>query len=622
MCGFTGYVDTKERTQANGEILKAMADTIVHRGPDDEGYFIEREVGIGFRRLSIIDLAGGHQPLFNEDESAVMVCNGEIFNYVELREELQAKGHRFRTNCDIEVIVHLYEEYGDQFVARLNGQFAFVVYDRKRRRFLMARDQFGIIPFFYTMVDGLFIFGSEIKAILAHPQAPRQLDPTGLDQLLSFPGIVSPRTMFAGIQSLKPGELMTLEAGRLAPRTYWDLNYPCDGELSYDKPESYYVERLAHLLETSVRLRLHADVPVGFYLSGGLDSSLIASLGQRLSPDSRRSSFSICFDDQEINEQRYQRMMAERIGTTHHATHFGWSQILETLSDMVWYCECPVKETYNTCSMALSRSAKNDGITVILTGEGADEFFAGYMGYRFDQRSRHRGDGLDLEEILEDDMRAKIWGSADIFFEKQQYQLRAHKQAFYSDALNLSFDAFDFSNHFLVDKQQLAGRHHVHQRSYLDAKLRLADHLLGDHGDRMALANSVEARYPFLDLDLIEFAREIPPHLKIKGFCEKYIVREVAKSFVPDEIRNREKFGFRAPASPYLLQQKVDWVEDLLSYERIKRQGYLNPDAIEFLKKDYRARANEFNPHQETDLLLVALTLGLLLDRFNLPDLA
>ena len=620
MCGFAGYVDMRKERKIDEGLLVKMTDKLVHRGPDSAGYFVEENIGLGFRRLSIIDLTGGDQPIFNEDKSVVVVCNGEIYNYRELRSNLIKRGHTFRTGSDVEVLVHLYEEDGPDFINKLNGQFAFALYDRKEQKLLLARDHFGINPLYYTIVDEVLIFASEIKAILEHPMVNRQVDLTGLDQIFSFPGIVSPRTMFKDINSLKSGCFL-LANSHANLGEYWDLDYPRIGEIDYKHTEAYYIDKLKGHITNAVGYRLQADVPVGFYLSGGQDSSMIAALIHNLSPHVQRHSFSIAFNDEEINERRFQRMMAKIADSIHHEIIFDWSEISERLSDMVYHCECPVKETYNPCSFALSEAARNAGIKVVLSGEGADELFAGYVGYRYDQFGNRKQRKHDLETALEDEIRSKLWGDKNLFYENDYYPLLEIKNAIYSEQVNQRFPEFDCVNFEIVNKERLQGRHFIHQRSYLDFKLRLADHLLSDHGDRMALANSVEGRYPFLDIELAEFAREIPPDLKLHNFTEKYILKKVAQDLVPQQIIKREKFGFRAPGSPFLLQQKVEWINDLLSYERIKRQGYFNPDTIENLKAQYSQEGFKLHPHLEIDLLTIVLTFGLLVDLFELPNL-
>lgn len=620
MCGLTGFFDTTHGRPADRDLLVRMTTTLVHRGPDSEGYFVEGAIGLGFRRLAIIDLSLGDQPLYNEDESIVLLCNGEIYNYIALREELEQKGHAFRTASDVEVLLHLYEEEGIGFLNRLNGQFAFAIYDRNKKLLFLARDQFGINPLYYTVADGTFIFASEIKAILEHPLVERQVDLTGLDQTYSFPGLVSPRTMFKGIYSLKSGHYLLVQNGDVQVREYWDLDYPRDGEMAYDRPESYYIERLDELLTRSVNYRLQADVPVGFYLSGGLDSSMIAALINKVSPGSHRHSFSIDFTDRHISESKYQQLMSRYVDSIHHQITFDWPEINDRLAQMIYHCECPVKETYNTCSMALSGAAKSNAITVILTGEGADELFAGYVGYRFDQYGIRDARKYDLEAMLEEELRQRLWGDKNLFYEIDQHAFREIKSVLYSTSVNERFEQFDCLKSGLVNKERLKDRHYLHQRSYLDFKLRLSDHLLTDHGDKMALANSVEARYPFLDIDVVEFSKEIPPHIKLNSLTEKYVLKKVAEGLVPPEIINREKFGFHAPGSPFLLQQNSEWIQDLLSYERLKRQGYFNPDTVELLKQQYSRDGFKLNLPFESDLLIIVLTFGIFLDLFKLPN--
>jgi asparagine synthase (glutamine-hydrolysing) len=280
-----------------------------------------------------------------------------------------------------------------------------------------------------------------------------------------------------------------------------------------------------------------------------------------------------------------------------------------------------LKETYNTASLALSHETRRTGVTVVLNGEGSDELFAGYVGYRFDKGRSNNGKIQDLDTILADEIREKLWGDRDFNYEKDEYPFREVKQALYAEDVSARLHEFECSNFPVINKSRLRGRHILHKRSYLDFKLRLGHHLIADHGDRMTMANSIEARYPFLDIDLVEFCTQIPPELKLHGFTEKYILKKAAEDLIPSQIVNREKFGFVAPGSPALLQQKIDWVYDLLSYERIKRQGYFNADTVEYLKKQYSQKDFRLNLTLEDDLLIVVLTFGLFLELFDLPDL-
>jgi len=617
MCGIAGCFDLRGRP-TEPSTLERMTGALVHRGPDSCGFFQEDGAALGFRRLSIIDLATGDQPLYSEDRNLVLICNGEIYNYQELTAELAAQGHTFRTRSDVEVLLHLYEDHGADLLHRLNGQFGFALYDRREKALLLARDRCGINPLFYTVVDGLLLFASEIKAILEHPLAPREVDLTGLDQVLSFPGLIPPRTFFKGIRSLPAGHFLCAGPSGVEVREYWDLVYPETAEPGVVMPEAWYVEGLRERLERAVRYRLQADVPVGFYLSGGLDSSLIGALIRKLST-APRHSFSITFPDKEISEVRQQRLMAQVLGSQHHEIFFDWSQICERLQNMVYHCECPVKESFNTCALALSEAAHQAGVPVVLAGQGADELFAGYMGYRFDQAGVRGEREQDLDSILEEEIRERLWGDKDLFYETEFLPLREVKAALYGAELRAGLDDLECTNFPAVDGRRLRGRHPVHQRSYLDFKLRLAEHLLSEHGDRMVLASSVEGRYPFLDPDVVAFATCIPPELKLNRLVEKYVVKKVAEGLVPREIIEREKFGFRAPGTPYLLQQRVEWIEDLLSYDRVKAQGYFDPGVVEKLKQQYSQPGFTLNPHLQIDLLMIVLTCGILVDRFKLP---
>lgn len=618
MCGICGVFSFTGNKRASRDVLERMTLTLTHRGPDDVGHLLIDGLGLGFRRLSIIDLETGGQPLASEDDNIHLVCNGEIFNYRALREELTAKGHRFRTRTDVEVLVHLYEECGEQLLDKIMGQFAFALFDQPRQRLFMARDHFGVVPLFYAAVGQTFIFGSEIKALLAHPAVERRVDLTGLDQVLSLPGLVSPRTMFSGIWSLPPGHCMTVDEHGIRTRCYWDLVFLPQGERVEDQPESYYREQLEHCLVESVRQRLQADVPVGAYLSGGLDSSLITSMMQAQSAEPI-PTFSITFGDRLIDEREHQLRVAAYLSCRHHAIELDIDEIESRLRRAIWHAECPLKESYNTAALALSEVTHRHGVPVVLSGEGADELFAGYLSYRFDAFRRQRGVGqLDDREV---ELRRRIWGDETIFYEKNLWQLEGIKRGLYSKTVRAQYDDFDCTRWHVVDTAKLKGIDPLHQRSYLDMKLRVGDHLVGDHGDRMLLANAVEGRFPFLDVKVVELATRMPPDLKLRGYKEKYILKEVARNYVPQAIVEREKYSFNAPGSPQLLRKGVAWVEDLLSPATIRRQGYFDADAVTAIKRRYRAPDFRLSVPNEDDLLLIVLTFGIFLDAFDMPYL-
>jgi asparagine synthase (glutamine-hydrolysing) len=623
MCGICGYFGRFDTPAGERQVLDSMISVLVHRGPDSDGKYTHGSAGLGFRRLSLLDLAGGHQPLFNERGDLALICNGEIYNHRELRKELSQSGHVFRSQTDVEVILHLYERYGYELLKRLNGQFAFALYDSKKRSLFLARDHFGICPLYYTVAKGVFIFASEIKAILQHPWVERRVDLTGLDQVLSFPGLISPRTLFKGVHSLKSGHYMIVDEKGVQIHEYWDLDYPRENEVRYERQESDYLADLESALEQSVQLRLQADVPVGFYLSGGLDSSLMAALIQKVKPQEKLHSFAIDFEDKSFSEGKYQKLVAQHVASHHHPIIFGWEEIAGRLERVIQHCECPIKETYNTASMALSECARATGISAVLTGEGADELFAGYVGYRFDQlrQSRPTTSNISADAVLEDQIREKLWGDPQLFYEQDYGAFTAAKRKLYSDYCNERFDDFNCLNCELVKKDRIQGRHFIHRRSYLDFKLRMSDHLLSDHGDRMVLAHSVEARYPFLDQQVVKLATVMPPWMKLNGYVEKYALRKVAEKLLPKTVAWREKYAFVAPGSPYLLQQKIDWIQDLLSYDRIRREGYFDPDTIEELKQRYSQPGFRLNLPFESDFLIVVLTFGLFLETFQMPSL-
>lgn len=619
MCGIVGMFDLNAQKRVSKKVLLSMLNVICHRGPDGTNVYVEDNLGLGFRRLSIIDLETGMQPLYNEDKSIIMICNGEIFNYRELKQEQELKGHEFRTKTDVEVLIHLYEDYGVEMFLHINGQFSLAIYDRHKQILLCARDHIGITPFFYSLIDGMLIFGSEIKALLQYEPYKRRVDLVGMDQILTLPGLVSPRTMFENIHSLPGGHclMVEMEQNSIKLQEYWDICYNTDDMRGVG--EKACADKLRQLIFKSVSYRLNADVPIGSYISGGLDSSVIASTIHKLEPHRRYNSFSIYFDDKDISERSFQNMMAKYVGSNHHEKMFTLADLVNNLKDVVYYSECALKETYNTASMALSSMANATGTRVILVGEGADELFGGYVGYKFDKmRALQSMANVDEEEYY---LRQRLWGDKSFLYEKNYILFQKIKQDLYSkDILDEGtvIDCFQYPL-FCVDKLQ--GADVFQRRSYIDIKCRMTDHLLADHGDRMAYRNSVECRYPFLDKEVIEFATRIPSEYKLKGFNEKYILKEAFRGLVPNEILNRSKFSFVTQGSPSILRLDNEYINDLLSYERIRRQGYFNPDTIEKYRRQYSQEGFRLNLPFETDIMVFVITFCMFLDIFNMPSL-
>lgn len=525
MCGIAGIYDLQGDSRIENNIISMMISKLNHRGPDGIDFYKNERVSLGFARLSIVDLESGMQPIYNEDKTIILICNGEIFNHLELRKQLINKGHKFRTNSDVEVLVHLYEDYGPDFLNLLNGQFAFAIYDTKDHSIFCARDHLGIAPFYYSIQDGFFIFASEIKAIIEHPIIKRNLDLVTLDQMLTFPGAIAPRTFFKDISSLENGHWMLIKDGRVRDIEYWDLIYPKMDEAEPRMEDAYYIEKLDELLTKAVEYRLMADVPVGFYISGGLDSSIIASKINSINPNIK-NSFSIDFTNKTISELKYQQLMSNHINSQHQSTIFSSDDISMRLRQVIYHSEGALKETYNTASLALSEDVKRANIRVVLTGEGADELLGGYVGYRFDKLRSQNG---VQESEIENSIREELWEDRQFVYEKQYYSNEKSKRGIYSEQINSIFPEINCLNHKIINKSRIQNIDTFQKRSYIDYKLRLPEHLLADHGDRMALANSVEARYPFLDKDLVDFIRVIPSDLKLKMFEEKYILKQIAK---------------------------------------------------------------------------------------------
>ena len=625
MCGIAGIYSFDRQRPVESVLVEAMTQTLVHRGPDGVGFHVEGGVGLGFRRLAIVDPRPvGNQPHYSENRDVVSVCNGEIYNHRELRADLEARGHRMQSHCDVEILPHLCEEHGDALLGRLNGQFALALYEPLKHRLLLARDRVGVCPLFWCEVDGQILFASEVKGLLAHPKVPRRVDMNGLDQIITLPGLVSPRTAFAGIQSLPPGCALVIENGQMRMQRYWDLNYPRQAATT---PAADWEEQLEHLLLQAVSRRLQADVPVGFYLSGGLDSSLMAGLIHRLMPHRDWQAFAIVFDDAAMDEGRYQRQMAEHIGVRLQQTRFSADMIEQRLRAVVRCAETPLRESYDTCSHVLSQAVQQANCKVVLSGEGADELFAGYVGYRFDMVRQQAGGGelddlLDGEDWEEMQTRETLWGDGQFFYERDYAAFRETRAALYAPELAASFSQFDCTRKSLIDTAQVAGRHPFHQRSYVDFKLRIADHLLADHGDRMTFAHSVEGRYPFLDDDLIAFVTQLPPGLLMQDGREKYPLRQVARRYVHPSILAREKFSFVAPSSPSLLRLaqtgSAEWIADLLAPERIRREGIFNADTVANLRASYLRPDFNLNQTFDADLMMMVLTFQLFREEFQL----
>jgi asparagine synthase (glutamine-hydrolysing) len=626
MCGLYGFIGRNLDTARYHEILECMGGPLAHRGPDSQGHFLENGIALGFKRLSIMDVANGDQPLFNETRSLVLVCNGEIFNHGELRLELERWGHSFSTKSDVEVIVHGYEHYGESIVSKLNGQFAFVLLDRQRRRIFAARDQFGICPFHYGEIKGSFVFASEIKSILEFPDAPRKVNLTALDQIFSFPGVLSPFTMFAGIHSLPAGHVIVVEGNSTRIRRYWDIDYPLlepsalEPSAAHCESEQGQIDKVSELLRRSIAVRLQSERPLGLYLSGGLDSSLIGAMALGNHDRAIAKYFSIGFERADLDERRQQQIVARHLGVETREVVADADEIAARLEQVVWHCEMPIKESYNACALMLSEATREDQCVAVLCGDGADELFGGYQTYQFDQAGLRERDVSPLEQMLRAQLRRRLWGSSEIRFEQEQFDLMELKSRMYSRELRASHEKFDCLDRLPIDVTKLQDRHPLHQRSYLDFHLRLVDHLVADHGDRMSMANSVECRFPFLDIDLVEFITRVPASLQQKGYREKYLLRCVADRLLPNSIVNRPKRGFRGPGSSSLLRLDRDWLNELVSRSKVASQGYFDSESVSALVRRAMSSDDDVHAHLQCDALMIVITFGIFLEKFKPTD--
>ena len=610
MCVICGIYNLENTYRIDRSVIGRMLDAIRHRGPDGQDMYVNDEVGLGFNRLSFIDLAGGMQPIANEDGKIVTITNGEIFNFQELKADLIAKGHKFKTGTDVEVVVHLYEEYGLDFPKHLNGQFAVCVYDSIKRQIVLVRDNVGICPLFYTIADGRIIFASEVKAILEYPGIERKLNMKAVDQLMNYPGAVSPQTFFENIYSLKAGHMLLCKPGTgIKDIEFWDIIYSPEEE---DKGEEYYVERLKELLKEAISRRLIADVPIGFYISGGLDSSVVACYIGKFLLNSYYS-FSAEIGEGDLDESRFQKIVKECVKSTHYSTKVAEDEIWENLPSVIYHAESAVKESYDVAAFLLSKLVSESPAKAVLTGQGSDEFFCGYVGYMVDLFRNMQKGQMTKEEC---EVNERLWGDPYFRFERNHPKIRKIHEQIYSKRLRGSIDSFSAFAESPVNVERLKGLSSQKRRSYIDAKLRLSDHLLGEHGDRMIFSHSVEGRHPFLDKELLEFVFTIPDKYKLKGVNEKYILKRAGEGIVPQEILKRKKFPFQAPGMSAMIKKpaKVDYLSD----ELIKKYDIFDLDKIHEMKNVYAAENFKLMGAYEIDYLLIAMTVTMLCERYGL----
>lgn len=618
MCGIAGIINTGDRGEPpSRELLTSMVRAIRHRGPDEYGLYRDQRAGLVHARLSLIDLKSGQQPLANEDGTLWIIFNGEIFNYIELRKDLESLGHRFRTHSDTEVIVHAYEAWGNGCFPRFNGQWALALWDSRRSRLVLSRDRIGVRPLYVREEAGRILFASEVKAMFADPSVPREIDPRGLDQTFTYWTAVAPQSLFRGIEELLPGSVREYDGrGGKHDTVFWRPSYPVTPPDEYPLSLEEATEALAEKLEQATRLRiLRADVPVGSYLSGGLDSSLTAWMGRRAKEGVFRT-YSIRFQDAEYDETEFQRAMAATIDSDHQELVVTRGDIARAFPEVVRHTERPVLRTAPAPLYLLSKLVRDSGIKAVLTGEGADEMLAGYDIFReaeirqfwsrqpssasrprlFDRlypylaRSPGQAKGMALEFWRQGLDRAAEPG----FSHDPRWRTTAQLKRFYSadlrDAVRsnppegvLTSLPADFSRWDSLARAQ-----------YLEVVTLLSGYLISSQGDRMLMAHSVEGRFPFLDSDVMEFCNGLPPRYKLAGLNEKFILKRSARGRVPESIIHRQKQPYRAPdAASFVKPGAPAYVGELLSESALRDAGLFDVRAARGLYEKCVARADK-----------------------------
>lgn len=606
MCGIVGFLGRDVAPSYAESVLRGMADAVAHRGPDEMGIYADGEIGLGHRRLSIVGLADGQQPMRSSDGNFVISFNGEIFNYVELRSELIAAGEDFTTGSDTEVLLRLFELFGESALDRLNGDFAFAIYDRRARRLTLARDRMGVRPLYYAWHKGTIVFGSEVKALLAFPGIEAAIDLEALDQIFTLWAPIAPRTAFKRISELQPGHLMVVENGRSTTRAWWSLDYPDAGD-AHARDEGEIADELLALLDDATRIRLRADVPVGAYVSGGLDSSIVSALAARHAGD-RLRTFSVTFDSAEHDESDFQAQMVRALGTDHTSIATSGMDIARAFPDVVRATERPILRTAPAPLLRLSAHVREAGYKVVLTGEGSDEIFAGYDIFRearvrrfvarnplsrirphLFRRLYHYLPGIQSQSA--EYLAAFFGAGADrlndpLFSHRPRFRATAQTKLFYSEDLRSALHGYDAAAALAETlPERFAKWHPLHQAQYLEARHLMPGYILSSQGDRVSMANAVEGRFPFLDHRLVEFAARIPTELKLKGLDEKHILKRAARDLIPASIAQRQKQPYRAPDAESF--RDASYVDEVLATP----SGLFNPIAVQKLAQKARRGA-------------------------------
>jgi asparagine synthase (glutamine-hydrolysing) len=591
MCGICGIVNFNVTDHVDRPLVERMTSAQAHRGPDDYGYFVDGNAGLGHRRLSIIDLSGGKQPIFNEDGSVVVVFNGEIYNYIDLTADLLDRGHHFATRSDTETIVHAYEEYGDDCMRDFRGMFAFAIWDRRQKRLLLVRDRLGIKPVYYYAGKDFFVFASEIKSLLQHPQVPREVDRQALDLYLALRYVPGPRTMFKNIFKLQPGHRLTVDRNGVRIAKYWDLNY--------DSRRNIDLEEFQHLLEESVRLRLIAEVPLGVFLSGGLDSTAMLAMMSRIKEGDRVKTFSVGYESsgtgereiEESNEFAFAREAAAKFGAEHHEFRLTADDFRKAIPKMVSHLDEPMADPTCIPLYFISKLARNY-ITVVLSGEGADETMAGYTFYRkmlaienVRKRIGPLAAGVPMMALLPvgDRVRAylrRVGTSIENHYRGMVKGLSLETRLALTGEDRVQKCDRRLAEIFDGYFKHVRNASPLNRMLYVDAKVWLPEDLLLK-ADKMTMATAVELRVPFLDHKLIEHIAALPDDAKLRGHQGKWILRQTIGTEIPPSILHRTKKGFPMPAGAWFRTHLREFIRDTLLGHDSACSRYFDRQAIE-----------------------------------------
>jgi len=600
MCGIAGFVDLWGRRARGLEereaILERMCRIIRHRGPDDQGMMVRTGVALGMRRLSIIDLVSGNQPMSGEDGSVTIVFNGEIYNFQEIKPKLESRGHTFHTHSDTEAIVHGYEEFGPDCLKDLRGMFAFAIWDENNRTLFLARDRAGKKPVYYTTTPtGTFVFGSELKSLLEHPEVQRDLNAEALDAYFTLGYVPDPLSIFSNIHKLPPGHYLTLTNGQVTVKQYWDFEF----QQSASRNEADYLDELRALLDESVRLRLISDVPLGAFLSGGIDSSTVVGLMAR-HMDQPVKTFSIGFHEDSYNELKYARMTAEKFGTDHHE-FFVTPDICQIVDELVWHFDEPFADSSAIPTYMVSKLAR-DHVTVVLSGDGGDELFAGYTRYAIE---RKRGGFERLPKPLREGVMRPLsqrlphatWGRNYLhnvsldpisrYLDSVSVFTSLNRRSLYTSEFADKIGPGGYAGRLFDELvENVKTDDEVDRLLYLDSKTYLPGDIL-TKVDRMSMAVSLEARAPLLDHKLIEFVTTVPSTLKLAGLETKHLLKRAVADLVPAEILHRPKQGFGVPIQEWINQQLRSRIRDTLSDARTRQRGYVDSRYVDVLLDEH-----------------------------------